>query len=72
MAKPAVSADQSPDFALLQQSVVRSGGRNRMALLWLLGLLGLLLGLVVTLLLYLNNFEEEESARRRALQKARR
>jgi two-component system sensor histidine kinase DctS len=66
MAKPAVTADQSPDFALLQQSVVRGGGRNRLALLWLLGLLGLLLGLVVTLLLYLNNFEEEESARRRA------
>lgn len=66
MAKPAVPADPSPDFALLQQSVVRSAGRNRLALLWLLGLLGLLLGLVATLLLYLNNFEAEESARRRA------
>ncbi len=66
MAQPAAAADPSRDFALLQQSVVRSGGRNRRALLWLLGLLGLLLGLVATLLLYLNNFEAEESARRRA------
>ena len=62
----AAFADPSPDFALLQQSVVRGGARHRLALLWLLGLLGLLLGLVATLLLYLNNFEEEESARRRA------
>ncbi len=62
----ATSADASFDFALLQQSVARAGGRNRRALWWLLGLLALLLGSVVTLLLYLNNFEEEEAARRRA------
>ncbi len=60
------AADHSLDFALLQQSVVRSGGRNRITLLWLLGLLGLLVGAVVALLLYLNNFEAEEAARRRA------
>lgn len=35
-------------------------------LLWLLGLLLLLMGAVVSLLLYLNNFEVEEAARRRA------
>jgi two-component system sensor histidine kinase DctS len=60
------SADHSLDFALLQQSVSRPAGRNRLALLWLLGLLTLLLGLVAMLLLYLNNFEQEEAARRRA------
>ena len=59
-------ADEAFDFALLQQSVARSGSRNRRALWWLVGLLALLLGSVVTLLLYLNNFEEEEAARRRA------
>ncbi len=59
-------ADQSLDFALLQQSAARHAGRNRQALLWLLGLLTLLAGSVVALLLYLNNFEEEEAARRRA------
>lgn len=59
-------ADHSLDFALLQQSATRHGGRNRRALWWLLGLLALLLGSVVTLLLYLNNFEREEAARRRA------
>ena len=59
-------ADHSLDFALLQKSVSRPAGRNRLALLWLLGLLALLLGLVAMLLLYLNNFEQEEAARRRA------
>lgn len=61
-----VKADEAFDFALLQQSVARTGSRNRRALWWLVGLLALLLGSVVTLLLYLNNFEEEEAARRRA------
>ena len=51
---------------MLQKSVSRPAGRNRLALLWLLGLLALLLGLVAMLLLYLNNFEQEEAARRRA------
>ncbi|MDP2680456.1 MAG: PAS domain S-box protein [Rhodoferax sp.] len=59
-------ADASFDFALLQQSAARTGSRNRRALWWLLGLLALLSGSVVTLLLYLNNFEAEEAARRRA------
>ena len=60
------AADHSLDFALLQESAARHGGRNRRALWWLLGLLALLVGSVVTLLLYLNNFEAEEAARRRA------
>ncbi|MDD2882615.1 MAG: PAS domain S-box protein [Rhodoferax sp.] len=60
------AADHTLDFALLQESAARHGGRNRRALWWLLGLLTLLLGSVVTLMLYLNNFELEEAARRRA------
>jgi len=59
-------ADHSLDFALLQQSVSRPPGRNRMALLWLLGLLVLLVGAVVALVLYLDQFEADEAARRRA------
>lgn len=67
MTPPAASAaDHTLDFALLQQSAARHGARNRLALWWLLGLLTLLVGSVVTLLLYLNNFETEEAARRRA------
>ncbi|WP_296493704.1 PAS domain-containing sensor histidine kinase [Rhodoferax sp.] len=62
----ASAADASFDFALLQQSAARTGSRNRRALWWLLGLLALLLGSVATLVLYLNNFEAEEAARRRA------
>ncbi|TXT38411.1 MAG: two-component system LuxR family sensor histidine kinase DctS [Comamonadaceae bacterium] len=62
----AAAADHTLDFALLQQSAVRHGARNRLALWWLLGLLALLVGSVVTLLLYLNNFESEEASRRRA------
>ncbi|MDD2810134.1 ATP-binding protein [Rhodoferax sp.] len=60
------AVDHTLDFALLHQSAGRHGARNRRALGWLLGLLALLLGSVVTLLLYLNNFEQEEAARRRA------
>ncbi|NCN72121.1 MAG: hypothetical protein GW907_13495, partial [Betaproteobacteria bacterium] len=60
------AADHTLDFALLQQPTVRHSVRNRRALWWLLGWLALLLGSVVTLLLYLNNFEAEEAARRRA------
>lgn len=60
------ATDHSLDFALLQQSVVRPLGRQRVTLLWLLGLLALLVGAVVTLLLYLNHFETDEAARRRA------
>jgi len=60
------AAETSLDFALLQKSPSRHPGRNRVALLWLLGLLTLLAGSVVALLLYLNNFEDAEAARRRA------
>lgn len=63
---PTPAPDQSLDFALLQQSAARQGGRNRIALLWLLGLLVMLVGLVVMLLLYLKNFEADEAARQRA------
>jgi len=67
MADPrAPVVDHSLDFALLQQSVSGHSGRNRIALLWLLGLLVLLVGAVVTLLLYLNRFEQEEEERKRA------
>ena len=65
-AKDTPARDSSLDFALLQKSVARPSGRNRVTLLWLLGLLALLVGSVVALLLYLNNFEDEEAARRRA------
>ena len=57
--------DQTRDFALLQQARLRHGGRNRRALLWLLGFSGLLVGAVITLVLYLNSFEAEEEERRR-------
>ena len=63
---PNPATDHSLDFALLQQSVVRPLGRHRVTLLWLLGLLALLVGAVATLLLYLNHFEADEAARRRA------
>jgi two-component system sensor histidine kinase DctS len=60
------SAERTLDFAMLQQSASRHAGRNRSVLWLMLGLLALLLGSVVTLLLYLKNFEDEEAARRRA------
>ena len=63
--RPAV-ADQSLDFALLQQTMPSHASRNRRALLWLLGLLLLLLASVVTLVLYLNTFEADEEARARS------
>ncbi|MDD5027998.1 MAG: PAS domain S-box protein [Rhodoferax sp.] len=62
----AAPVDHALDFALLQQSASRHPGRNRLALLWLLGLLALLVGAVVTLLVYLNQFEADEDARKRA------
>jgi two-component system sensor histidine kinase DctS len=65
-ASSTAKGEHSLDFALLQQSVSRRTGRNRLTFLWLLGLLALLLGSVVTLLLYLNQFEADESTRRRA------
>lgn len=64
--KAAATADPPFDFALLQQSARNHASRNRIALLWLLGLLLLLAGAVVTLVLYLNSFEAEEDQRRRA------
>ena len=63
---PAPATDHTLDFALLQQPLPRHAGRNRRALLWLLGLLGLLVGSVLLLVLYLSNFESEEAARQRA------
>jgi len=57
--------DASLDFALLQQTVPSPIGRNRRALLWLLGFSVLLVGAVVTLVLYLNTFEREEEERRK-------
>lgn len=63
---PVPAAEQLLDFALLQQSVSRHAGRNRITLLWLLGLLVLLVGSVVSLLLYLNDFEADETSRRHA------
>lgn len=59
-------ADQTRDFALLQQLPPGHVSRSRRTLFWLLGLLFLLVGAVVTLVLYLNNFEAEEETRRRA------
>lgn len=58
--------EPSLDFALLQQPARPHASRNRLALLWLLGLLVLLVGAVLTLVLYLNNFEAEEDERRHA------
>jgi two-component system sensor histidine kinase DctS len=63
---PATSAERTLDFAMLQQSASRHAGRNRRVLWLMLGLLALLLGSVVSLLLYLKNFEDAEAARRRA------
>ncbi|MBU1351935.1 MAG: PAS domain S-box protein [Gammaproteobacteria bacterium] len=53
------------DFALLRQSAGSDVPRNRRALWWMLGLLVLVLASVVSLVLYLNAFEDEEEARRR-------
>lgn len=67
MASPHTSAvDHTLDFALLQQSASEHAGRNRLALGWLLGLLALLVGSVVVLMVYLNQFEADEAARKRA------
>lgn len=63
--KPA-SSEPAFDFELLQRADEGHAARNRRALLWLLGLLGLLVGSVVALVLYLQNFEAEEEARQRA------
>ncbi|MBU3897973.1 MAG: PAS domain S-box protein [Gammaproteobacteria bacterium] len=62
----ALPTDQTRDFALLQQLPPGHVSRNLRTLLWLLGLLLLLVGAVVTLVLYLSNFEAEEETRRRA------
>jgi two-component system, LuxR family, sensor histidine kinase DctS len=52
------------DFDLLQRHAGGVAGRGRRAALWLLGLLFLLSASVVTLVLYLQTFEAEESLRR--------
>ncbi|MBU0588280.1 MAG: PAS domain S-box protein [Gammaproteobacteria bacterium] len=62
--KPA-PADPSFDFELLQRREDGTPGRNRLAWLWLLGLLGLLVASIVALVLYLRTFEAEEEDRRR-------
>lgn len=62
----ATTTSQPLDFALLQQPTPQHASRNRLALLWLLGLLLLLTGAVVALVLYLQNFEAEEDQRQRA------
>lgn len=61
-----VSGEPPFDFELLQRADDGHPGRNRRALWWLLGLLLLLLASIVTLVLYLRNFEAEEDARRRS------
>jgi two-component system, LuxR family, sensor histidine kinase DctS len=58
--------DTPADFALLRQHKRWGMERSRWTLVWLVGLLLLLLGSVVTLVLYLENFEREEEQRRRA------
>lgn len=60
------AADVSLDFALLQQPEERRGVRNRAMLGWLAGLIALLCGLILWLLLYLNQFEADEAVRKRA------
>lgn len=64
--KTTSATEPSFDFALLQQSTPHHASRNRIALLWLFGLLVLLVGAVVMLVLYLNRFETEEDQRQRA------
>lgn len=64
--KTTSTAEPSFDFALLQQSTPHHASRNRIALLWLFGLLVLLVGAVVMLVLYLHRFEAEEDQRQRA------
>ena len=64
--KAPTSTEPAFDFALLRQPARPHASRHRMALLWLLGLLLLLVGAVVTLVLYLNNFEDGENQRQRA------
>lgn len=51
------------DFELLRRTDEGHPGRNRRALLWLLGLLLLLLASIVMLVLYLQTFEVEEAQR---------
>lgn len=64
--KTTSTTEPSFDFALLQQSTPHHASRNRIALLWLFGLLVLLVGAVVMLVLYLHRFEAEEDQRQRA------
>ncbi|ODS60914.1 MAG: hypothetical protein ABS37_16365 [Acidovorax sp. SCN 65-108] len=50
---------------MLRQSAFSDAPRNRRAMWWLLGLMVLVLASVVSLVLYLSAFENEEEARRR-------
>ena len=57
--RPAAVADASLDFALLQKSVSGHAGRNRVALLWLLGLLVLLLSAVAVSYTHLDVYKRQ-------------
>lgn len=58
-----LAREPSFDFELLQRVDEGHLGRNRRALLWLLGLLTLLLASIVMLVIYLQTFEIEEEER---------
>lgn len=58
-----LAREPSFDFELLQRVDEGHLGRNRRALLWLLGLLLLLLASIVMLVIYLQTFEIEEEER---------
>ena len=59
-------ADTPLDFDLLQRQAGTGAGRGRRAAFWLLGLLGLLVVAVVSLVIYLQRFETEEDLRRQS------
>lgn len=60
---PPPTQEPSFDFELLQRVDEAHLGRNRRALLWLMGLLMLLLASIVMLVIYLQTFEAEEEER---------
>lgn len=60
------SNDTPFDFDLLQRPAGADAGRVRRAAFWLLGLLGLLVVAVVSLVIYLQRFETEEDLRRQS------
>lgn len=62
---PGQPPHQPLDFALLQQATAGQGQRSRRMLWLMLGLLGLVVASVVTLVLYLSAYERGEEERRR-------